>query len=104
MARYCVTEPVFLKPTGYGSPARFEGGEVIDFDGPPGLAMQPLDQAAREAKARAITADFRSDVFRHTGNLARLARSLGHVDHGSSSAEKRDFIARWIERNLSAAG
>ena len=54
MPRYrVVTQKVYLKPANERQPRICHIGEELEFDGPPGRNLQPLDEAAEQASRRA---------------------------------------------------
>jgi hypothetical protein len=46
MAKYRAIERVFLKPFGHVTAVMIEAGAEVEFNGKPGLSLQPLDAAA----------------------------------------------------------
>jgi hypothetical protein len=53
VARYRLSGAAFLNPSGTTIPRYFKAGDEIEYDGIPGRAFIPLDDAARAASLRA---------------------------------------------------
>jgi hypothetical protein len=73
-------------------------GEMIEFDGVPGLSLLPLDDEARAAKLASIKRNWRSTsgIAYHREAL-KLAQSLG----GGTFDEIDDvhsFVDNWIQQ------
>lgn len=94
LPRYRAVEPCFLQPVGYAVPIRVEIGQEIEFMGVPGLALMPLNAAARAAKASSIRTAVIDGGAQHMHQRVRLARSLGFNGVNSLAARKHveDFL------------
>src|SRR4051812_20701793 len=94
--KYRAVEPCFLQPVGYAFPIRVEIGQDVEFEGVPGMALQPLNAAARAAKAASIRAAVIDRGAQHMHQRVRLARSLGFSGRNSLAARNHveDFLKR----------
>jgi hypothetical protein len=103
---YRTTEKAHLQPAGGGISA-FPPGAEVEFDGVPGVGLQPLDDSAHRAKAQAIQ---RSPMWRRwkagetiteaggPQTIVRLATSCTGerpADADAATAVIEKFIAQW---------
>ena len=94
LPRYRAVERCCLQPIGYAAPALLEIGSEVEYLGKPGMALLPLNEAAKAAKAASIDlrlVDVGSQII---WQRLRLGRSVGYA--GKNSAEAREFIAQFI--------
>ena len=98
MPVYRVREATFLQPDNAASPSRFEQGSVVTYRGMPGIGLQPLDDAARRAKAASIPSHWRQRTSAGSKQVIRLARSLGEGPIEDAAHAKRlieDFLQQF---------
>jgi hypothetical protein len=98
MAKYRAVERVYIKPAGHRTPLTIEAGTVFEFNGRPGLSLQPLDAAADAAKLESISKYYRGN----NPTLFRLAKSLGAPEVGTWTAA-RAYIFDWIKEHRESA-
>jgi hypothetical protein len=48
MPKYRVLKRCYLRPANYAVHKLCLPGEIVHYDGPPGLALEPIDDVARE--------------------------------------------------------
>ena len=103
MPLYRVLEKTYLQPENNRLAARvFDPGEEIDYVGVPNLALEPLDAAARKAKAASIKANWRTPPDHVMSQIFRLAVSLGARSDINKIPEAREFIDGWLSQNAPA--
>lgn len=94
--RYRAVQPCFLQPVGYASPIRVEAGQEFEFEGEPGLAMLPLNAAARAARRRGLPDTWPKAAHRIA--TINASRGLGAPETASMAA-RRALIERFIAEN-----
>ena len=96
MARYKASAACWLKPDDHLHPKRIEPGESFEFAGVPGVAMIPLDAAARAAKRRQLPDLW--PVSPNPSDTVRTALGLG-ASQNATLAECRRTIETFIQDN-----
>jgi hypothetical protein len=77
MAKYLVLNPTFLDQPGTSCGPRIYGvGEVVRYDGLPGIALFPLDGPARSARRKALAQRYPDQRARDELWIKRYRRGL----------------------------
>lgn len=79
-------------------PREVYAGQEFDFEGRPGAALLPLNNAARANKLRAVVA---GPGPHRPVEPVRLARSVGFTGHDAAAAQT--FTQEWIARQTTAS-
>lgn len=93
--RYRAIEKCFVQPVGFAAPTVVEIGQEIAFLGVPGMALMPLNGAARAAKAASIRTAVLDVGAEQMTQRRRMARSLGFT--GANSVAARAHVENFLK-------
>jgi hypothetical protein len=96
--RYRCVERCFVQPVGWSSPRIVEPGETIEVLQAPGMALEPLNAAARATKAASINPRQIDAGAHRMQQRQRMARSLGFAEGAGDSVAARQHIQQFVDR------